>query len=222
MKQQISFDKIAPELEALHADLFSRPAVKLTKEETAGAVHIAVDMVNGFVKEGALSSPEVLSINPAVAGFAEVCKRAGVANYALCDCHDDNCSEFLTYPVHCVKGSEECELTDELKQAADFRVFPKLSVNGWLEPDFQKAVIDNNFNFFIITGDCTDMCVVQLALSLKSGMNRINRPCRVIIPTDLVATCNLPTRSVRTGELAALLVMQTNGIEIAGNVEFDK
>ena len=64
------------------------------------------------------------------------------------------------------------------------------------------------------------MCVIQLALTLKSAMNRINRPSRIIIPMELVATCSLPSRLPETGELAAMLIMQTNGIEIVRNVDF--
>lgn len=182
-------------------------------------IHIAVDMVNGFVKYGALSSKEVFSINDKVACFSSVCQNSGIKNFALCDSHPEECTEFLTYPVHCLKGSEESRLTDELLQAADFRIFPKLSVNGWLEPDFQTEVISSNADTFIITGDCTDMCVIQLALTLKSAMNRINRTSRVIIPANLVATCTLPEHDAELSEIMALYIMKTNGIEIVKDIE---
>ena len=80
-----------------------------------------------------------------------------------------------------------------------------------------NSIIDGGFDTFLITGDCTDMCVIQFALSLKSGLNRINRQSRVIVLKDLVATCSLPTRLPETAELAAFLVMQTNGIEVVKN-----
>ena len=140
-------------------------------------------------------------------------------NLALCDCHPESCTEFLTYPVHCVKGTDESEITDELKKAADFRIFPKLSVNGWLEEDFRSFIIDGGYDTLLITGDCTDMCVIQLALSMKSGLNRINRQSRVIVIKDLVATCSLPSRLPQSAELAAFLIMKTNGIEIVDNIE---
>lgn len=214
MKKHPNPQAITQEFLTLTHTLYADKTVSIPADAFSRTVHIAVDMINGFVKEGTLASPEVLTINPDVAAFASVCETAGIQNLALCDCHPAQCSEFLTYPVHCVSGTRESELTDELKAAADFRIFPKLSVNGWLEPDFQQYILDQGFDTFILTGDCTDMCVLQLALSLKSGLNRINRPTRVIIPTDLVATWGLPTRSAAAGELAALTVMQSNGIEI--------
>lgn len=217
MKTTVAPEAVKNDIERICSELSAAKEIILSELDSGRTVHIAVDMVNGFVKEGALSSKEVLSINDPVADFAKRCSELGIANYALCDCHPEGCTEFLTYPVHCVKGTNESELTDELKKSAPFRVFPKLSVNGWLEDDFRNSIIDGGFDTFLITGDCTDMCVIQLALSLKSGLNRINRQSRVIVLKDLVATCSLPTRLPETAELAAFLVMQTNGIEVVKN-----
>lgn len=218
MKTFVNVEKVLQDYERLYRELSQERILPFSDLDSTRTVHIAVDMVNGFVKFGALSSQEVLSVNQPVADFASRCEDAGIANYALCDAHPDNCAEFLTYPVHFVAGTAESELTDELKQAANFRVFPKLSVNGWLEDDFRNSVIDKGFDTFILTGDCTDMCVLQLALSLKSGLNRIDRPNRVIVVRELVATCSLPSRLPDTAELSAFLIMQTNGIEVVTHI----
>lgn len=221
MKKMLNIDTISDNIKNVYDCIYAEKKLILNEYDRKHCVHVCVDMINGFVKFGALSSKEVLAINDDVASFSAECEKAGIPNYALCDSHPQECTEFLTYPEHCVRGTDESELTDELKKSANFKIFPKLSVNGWLEPEFQKDIIDSGYEIFIITGDCTDMCVLQLALSLKSGMNRINCAARVIIPTDLTATCSLPARTAETGELAALLVMQSNGIEIVKNVEFE-
>ena len=218
MRSDRSFYELNKDFEKIYTVFSSLNSVEFAEINCNKTVHIAVDMVNGFVKFGALSSNEVMSINNDVADFAARCKENGIANYALCDCHPDNCAEFQTYPVHCVKDTPESELTDELKKAADFKIFPKLSVNGWLEDEFRNDIISNGFDTFIITGGCTDMCVIQLALSIKSGLNRINRNSRVIVVKELTATCSLPSRLPETAELAAFLIMQTNGIEVCQNV----
>lgn len=218
MKSTKNAEIIVRDIERIANELSEIKSISFGEIDKSKTVHIAVDMVNGFVKEGALSSSEVFSINNAVADFSARCTKHGIKNYALCDCHPESCTEFLTYPVHCVKGTPESKLTDELKNAAKFTVFPKLSVNGWLEDDFRNDIIENGFDTFLITGDCTDMCVIQLALSIKSGLNRINRQSRVIVIKELTATCALPTRLPETAELAAYLIMQTNGIEICENI----
>ncbi len=221
MKFINDFNSISEDFKKIYDSVISGDSFKIKKSDIPKTAHIAVDMVNGFVKKGALASKEVLSINSDVAEFSAKCEKVGIKNYALCDCHPRNCTEFDSYPVHCLEGDIESRLTDEMQNAAVFKIFPKLSVNGWLEESFQNEIICSPFNIFIITGDCTDMCVLQLAITLKSAMNRINRPSRIIIPADLVATCPLPSRLPETGELAAILIMQTNGIEVVRNIDFD-
>ena len=220
MKMRVGFDELSKDLERAYSRMTSLEAVDGKSLDVQKTVHVVVDMVNGFVKTGPLSSKEVLSINESVAAFCSACEKANIPNYALCDCHPEGCSEFKTYPVHCVEKTEESELTDELKKAASFRTFPKLSINGWLEDDFRSAIIDGGFDTFIVTGDCTDMCVLQLVLSLKSGLNRINRESRVLVPMELVATCSLPSRMPESAELASFLVMEANGIEPVKNIIF--
>ena len=62
-------------------------------------LHVIVDMINGFVKEGALSSCEVLSINDSVAQFTRFCESRNIQTIALADEHTGDSTEFSTYPV---------------------------------------------------------------------------------------------------------------------------
>ncbi len=182
-------------------------------------LHVIVDMINGFVKEGALSSCEVLSINDTVAQFTRFCRSGNIPTIALADEHTHDSTEFSTYPVHCLKGTAESALTDEIA-AADphIRVFGKNSTNGYLEPAVADFIKNSGKSTFIITGDCTDMCVIQFALTLKADCNRRNVPCRVIVPYDLTATCSLPNHDPELAELMALYIMHTNGIEIVTTI----
>ncbi len=183
-------------------------------------MHIIVDMINGFVKEGALSSKEVLSINRDIADFTRKCRELQIPNVALADRHTENSVEFDTYPVHCLEGSEESKLTDEIAEADEtICVFGKNSTNGYLEQDFRNMLVDSDKTTFIITGDCTDMCVIQLALTLKADLNRRNIKSRVIVPYELTATCSLPEHEPELAEIMALYVMKMNGIEIVKNID---
>lgn len=182
-------------------------------------IHIIVDMINGFVKEGALASKEVLSINAYVADFTGKCKDAQIPTVALADMHTENSVEFDTYPVHCLKDSEESRLTDEIAQADEtIRIFGKNSTNGFLEKEFADMLVTSGRTNFIITGDCTDMCVIQLALTLKADFNRRNIKSRVIVPYELTATCSLPEHNPELAEIMALYIMKMNGIEVVKNI----
>ena len=179
------------------------------------ALHVIVDMINGFVKEGALSSREVLSINDSVARFTRFCNARNIQTIALADEHTNDSTEFSTYPVHCLKGTAESALTDEIADADEnITVFGKNSTNGYLEPAVADFIKNSGKRTFIITGDCTDMCVIQFALTLKADFNRRNVPCRVIVPYDLTATCALPNHDPELAEIMALYIMHTNGMEV--------
>lgn len=189
----------------------------LQKENTA---HIIVDMINGFVKQGSLASKEVLSINNELANFAGICSQNNIMTIALADSHTNQSPEFETFPVHCLEGTEESEVTDEIKSAADFILVKKNSTNGFIEPEFQKIINNNNKNTFIVTGDCTDMCVMQFAMTLKCDFNRRNIKSRVIVPYELTATYDMLGHDAELSEIMALYIMNLNGIEIVRNIKF--
>ena len=190
---------------------------ELPKESTA---HIIVDMINGFVKQGALASKEVLSINNNLADFAGICSKNNIMTIALADSHTNQSPEFETFPIHCLEGTEESEVTDEIKSATDFILVKKNSTNGFIEPEFQRIITNNNKNTFIVTGDCTDMCVMQFAMTLKCEFNRRNIKSRVIVPYELTATYDMAGHDAELSEIMALYIMNLNGIEIVRNIKF--
>lgn len=179
---------------------------------------IVVDMINGFVKEGALASPNVLAINQPIANLCKSCGEAGIRIAALCDSHPADSPEFESYPPHCVTGSAECEVTDEIKSAAKINMITKGSTNGMLEPAFKWWADLMGCDTFIIVGDCTDLCVLQLATSLKGWFNAKGAKSRVIVPAALVATYDLAEHTADLQSLFALYNMSVNGIELCKDI----
>ena len=70
-----------------------------------------VDMINGFIKEGAMHDEKIMSIVPAI---IELC-RAHEDRYFIQDTHEKDAIEFKSFPLHCVKDTSESEIIDELK-----------------------------------------------------------------------------------------------------------
>lgn len=186
----------------------------LQPEETCIVV---VDMINGFVKEGALASKEVEKINDDIADFVTVSRAKKIDVYAFADCHNENSPEFATYPVHCLENSDESKITDEIASAGKITVINKNSTNGFLEDEFKEKII-NKYQNYIIVGCCTDICVQQLALTLKAEFNRKNQIKRVIVPQNLVATYDSPTHNAELTNIMALYNMSINGIEIVKKI----
>lgn len=220
MKHIKSFEELKKPFSDIYNWFYSLSDISFSDLPEERTAHIIVDMINGFVKKGALSSSEVYSINNALADFAGECSKNNIMTIALADSHTSESPEFDTFPVHCLSGTDESEVTDEIKQAVNFILVKKNSTNGFIEPEFQKIINESDKNTFIVTGDCTDMCVMQFAMTLKCDFNRRNIKSRVIVPYELTATCSLPGHDAELAEIMALYIMNTNGIEIVRNIKF--
>lgn len=165
-----------------------------------------IDMVNGFCKFGAMADPNIAKIAPAIATQITNAKFV----HFICDAHEERDLEMKSYPVHCIAGTPEAEIIDELAQfATPQNTTLKKSTNGFLNLD--KNILDD-FDRFIITGCCTDICVLQFALSLRTYLNEKNMKKDVILPTECVATYEAPSHSKEYYTNAALNLMRNAGI----------
>jgi len=188
----------------------------LKKDETA---LIIVDMVNGFTKEGILSSPRINNLIPEIVRIKKMCSNLGIEIIAIADTHTNNSIEFESYPPHCLEKTNECEVVDEL-ECFDLQIFKKNSTNAFFQRGFRNW-IDNNFERknFIVVGDCTDICIQQLALSIKAYFNQLNIKTQVIVPINAVDTYDLGDHSGDLMNLMALYNMSINGIKLVKSIE---
>jgi nicotinamidase-related amidase len=180
---------------------------------------VIIDMINGFVKEGMLSSPRINEIISNVVKTAEICRERGFKIIAFADCHSEASVEFKSYPVHCVRNTYESELIDELKNIGGIELIKKNSTNGFMEETF-LAWFDNNRNIsnFIITGDCTDICIMQFSLSLKTYFNKNDKDVNIIIPVDSVETFDLGIHNGDLMNVFSLYILESNGSEIVSEI----
>lgn len=177
---------------------------------------IVIDMINGFAKQGALYSERIQALIPYIANTLEHFK--GYPKLFLNDAHDEDSPEFIAYPPHCVDGTEEAMLVDELVPfIEDNGLFcKKNSTNGFFSPDFAKWFSENNDRIenYLVLGDCTDLCVLQFSLTLKAFLNQWNNASNVIVPTMGVDTYHLEEthHNANLMNLFALYNMKSNGV----------
>ena len=165
-----------------------------------------IDMVNGFCKFGLMADPNIAKIAPAIA--TQIANASAV--HFICDAHEERDLEMKSYPTHCIAGTPEADIIDELAQFATAEnTTLKKSTNGFLNLD--KTILDD-FDRFIITGCCTDICVLQFALSLRTYLNEKNMRKDVILPTACVATYGAPSHDEKYYTQAALNLMKNAGI----------
>jgi nicotinamidase-related amidase len=195
---------------------------------------LAVDVTVGFCSEGALSSERVGGIVAPIAQLFERAHDLGVRHFVLPqDSHAADAVEFGSYPPHCVQGTDEAATVPELAGLpfADlFQVLDKDSLSSsintgleaWLEAHPEVTTL-------LVVGDCTDLCVYQLAMHLRLRANALGLPgVRVMVPAKAVDTFDLPVEVAKEvgamphhGDLLHLVFlysMAQNGVEILSEV----
>lgn len=179
-----------------------------------------VDMINGFAREGALKSQRVENLIPEIVKLSKKCDELGIQKLAFADCHTDVSPEFDAYPKHCMEGTTEAEVVDEIKEVGDFKLIKKNSTNGFHEEEFKKWLNENpQITNFVITGDCTDICVQQFAITLKTWFNMQNKNYRVIVPINAVDTYDLGAHNGDLLNVMAFYNMIINGVEVVRDIE---
>ena len=178
---------------------------------------LIIDMVNGFVKEGPLAGKNINGITPNIIKLIEEFTKNDDEIISIQEGHSEKSKEFESFPPHCILGTEEAELIDELIPYKDnMRVIRKNSTCGFTTEEFMKYIEENknNLSEIILTGCCTDLCVMNFALPLKTYINEHDLNIKVTIYANAVDTYNAPTHNRDEYNEIALRIMKLNGIEI--------
>ncbi|AOZ78250.1 cysteine hydrolase family protein [Clostridium pasteurianum] len=189
------------------------------KENTA---IITVDMVKGFVKKGMLSSHRIISIIDAIVDLNK--RSGGYKKIFFLDEHEENSAELTTYAKHCIKGTEESELIDELNTeeviGKEVAMISKNSTNGFHAPDFKKWLEKNEdiIENYIVVGCEADICVSHLVTTLKTYFNEKNLSRRIVVPINGVETFDFETHDGDLMKVISLWEMKANGIEIVDEI----
>lgn len=157
---------------------------------------ISADLVNGFCYEGPLASPRIRDVVEPSVEFFKLAHGLGVRDFVLVqEYHTHDAVEFAQYGPHCIRGTSEADTVDPLKVLpfADlFKIVHKNSLHPALGTDLD-AWLDARpqLTTFIAVGDCTDLCLYQLALHLKLSANARDRHVSVIVPANCVDTYDM-------------------------------
>lgn len=180
-----------------------------------------IDMVNGFCKEGAMADPKILDIVPCIAKLCEYLPEN--RRFFVADHHEEGDEEFQSFPPHCLAGTAESEVIEELQSYNKSRLIEKNSTNAFhalSELDFQ-TLAGRDTDAIILTGCCTDICVLQFALSLKTYLNAHAIHKQVIVPVDCVETYDMDQlHPAADYNEMALALMANAGIEVVKTIHY--
>lgn len=180
----------------------------------------STDMINAFLRFGPLASERVRAIAEPVVSLFTRSWDLGVREFVLLqDTHDPNTPEFASYPPHALVGTKESETIPELAAlpfAERFTVIEKNSLNPAIGTIFDSWLAEHeHITNAIVVGNCTDLCVYQLAMHLRIRADAFNlSDFNVIVPEDCVATFDNPTHPGDYFHQHFLYHMASNGIRI--------
>ena len=190
----------------------------MKKKEELERLLVVVDMVNGFIKYGAMADPYINHIANGIIDLVEETLKDEEGVAFIKDTHKDNSTEFKKFPKHCVKGSGEEELIEEL------RPYEKDSLS--YEKNSTSTVFARNFLYdidsmkklreVIVTGCCTDICVLNLVIPLINYFDENNKEVKVVVRKDLVETYDAPYHNRDEYNEMALKLMRQAGASIEG------
>ena len=179
-------------------------------------VLIVVDMVNGFVKEGVLHDKKIGEIIPRQIELIKEHQAKGNLIVFIKDTHEENAIEFGRFGKHCVRGTTEAELVDELKPFEDMENAISIEKNStsYMEaPQFRKLIEElTNVKEIDVVGCCTDICVLNGTMALSNYLNQFNKDVDIKVHQDAVATFNQENRKEYVD--ASYLLMQQQGIQL--------
>jgi len=142
---------------------------------------VVVDMLNGFLKEGKLANPGARWVIPNILDLLQRKAEEGWEMIFVCDNHKKDDLEFLMFPEHCVEGTEEALIIEELKRYYNIYI-PKTRYSGFFGTNLESILKSEDPKEVIVVGIYADICVLYTTAGLRS----LNY--KVTIPKDCTMT----------------------------------
>lgn len=191
----------------------------IEKLRRARELLITIDMVNGFVKEGPLAAPSIMRVVPRqIELLKEALNDENTGIVFVRDNHPVDAVEFKTYGPHCIEGTKETEVIDELKEFEKQGItYFKNSTNLIFALGLQQDLIRfYNLERIRLMGCLSEVCVENGAIGLRTFFDQIDRDVEVCVHADAIDTFNAPGHDADKVTENALNRMQANGIKILG------
>ena len=185
-------------------------------EEVNSAIFV-IDMNNGFCEEGALADPTIKGIVPNIRKIIMDGLKRESALFFVNDKHKEDSVEIKRYAGHCITPREQKTIKELsiFEEYAD-RVFYKNSTCALFAPGMMEMLLQmKNLERIVITGCCTDICIMNFAVALRNFMDEWNVDIDIVVPINAVETFHIPNVHEREeANQFGYRVMESNGIRL--------
>ena len=190
-------------------------------EEVNSAIFV-IDMNNGFCEEGALADPTIKRIVPNIRKIIMDGLKRESALFFVNDKHKEDSVEIKRYAGHCITPREQKTIKELsiFEEYAD-RVFYKNSTCALFAPGMMEMLLQmKNLKRIVITGCCTDICIMNFAVALRNFMDEWNVDVDIVVPINAVETFHIPNVHEREeANQFGYRVMESNGIRLVKEME---
>jgi nicotinamidase-related amidase len=151
-------------------------------------VLMVIDTQKGFTTIGNLASERTTAAVPRIRALVEEELGRGTPVIFTKDSHVENDREFEMFPPHCIVGTEEHELVEELQdlEGRAEAVVEKRRYSAFFDTDLEAILQKLGPDEVHLAGMCTDICVLHTAADLR------NRDYPVVIHRAAVETFDGP------------------------------
>jgi nicotinamidase/pyrazinamidase len=151
-------------------------------------VLIVVDTQEGFTRQGNLASEATTAAIPRIRDIVEQERSAGTPIIFTKDSHVEDDLEFRMFPPHCIVGTDEHDLVEELRpyEREAESVIHKRRYSAFFETDLEQVLRRLDPSQVHVIGVCTDICVLHTTSDLR------NRDYDVVVRADGVETFDAP------------------------------
>lgn len=182
------------------------------------------DMVNGFVVEGALKDTRIAKTIPEQIKLLEKFKKERQFIGLIRDTHTLNSAEFAknTFPVHCLDGTSESEIVNELNPYIDYAsIYHKNSTSAIFAPNLMSDIKSmSNLVEVVGVGCCTDICILNFLIPLKNSFNQADNIVNVFVVKSATETFDIPdVHEAEYYNKIAYQLMAQAGIIVVENFE---
>ena len=182
-----------------------------------------IDMNNGFVNFGPMANPKYNDLVPEQQALIEMFRDEDELVNFILENHDKNALEFVSYPEHCVEGTEEAKLIPEFQDEENkpnTRTYYKNSINGMLNRTLQDDIKDlKRLKMIVLAGVCGDLCVMDFGRTLLRYLDEINHDLKVFVVKSCIDTFDAPGHNREEWLEIAYKVLEQAGAVVVEDVE---
>ena len=145
-------------------------------------VFLVIDMLNDFVQPGApLEVSGARLIIPRLAERIVAARARQIPVVFVCDQHQSDDVEFRVWPPHAVAGTRGSQVIDALTPQLRDQMVTKTTYSGFFKTRLDALLEKIGAEHLIITGVCTNICV------LYTAVDALMRGYTIDVPEDCVA-----------------------------------